>query len=127
ALDNPCPIVPPAGARYQVLLCSGLALPNVPVRIYTTQRAELVVNQTEGNTSVAQDLNGTVAGRVARGADDTLSLRLSKSPQAGETVTVNLGGSGQLRFFDGSYNPITSLTFDASHPWNVAQTVYVEA
>src|SRR5262249_12062432 len=29
--------------------------------------------------------------------------------------------------FDSSYNPITSLTFDASHPWNVAQTVYVEA
>jgi Ca2+-binding RTX toxin-like protein len=124
-VDSPWSVLPD-NAQYEISLFDGLALPNVHVRIYSQQKAEIVVHQNDANLSVAEDTNGTVAQRIANKAIEGIGVRLSQAPQNGETVTVNLNGQGQLSFLDASFNPITHLTFD-QNSWHQPQTVYVVA
>ena len=110
----------PTDARYEIKLFGGMAIPNVHVQIYSQQTPALVVAQTEGSTSVAEISTSTapsdLLAELASRQVDEIDVRLSALPSG--TVTVNLGGSGQLEFFDKDNlgaGAITSLTFSAGN------------
>jgi RTX calcium-binding nonapeptide repeat (4 copies) len=123
-VDQPWSVVPPQDAVYEIRQFSGQALPSVRVRIYSEQKPEIVVDQSEGYTSVAENPSGTVDNKAV----DTVSVRLSHQPLPGETVSVNLDGSGRLQFArDASFGTlVTSLSFNALN-YDTPVTLFVRA
>ncbi len=120
-LNKPWSVEPNFGganaALFEITQFSAVQMPNVRVRIYAAVRPEVVVDESEGSTSVAE------AGGTAD--VDTINVRLSKAPIAGETIHVALDGSGQLAFWRGGF-AITEVTF-TSADWNAYKAVEVRA
>ncbi|MEX2645398.1 MAG: choice-of-anchor D domain-containing protein [Gaiellaceae bacterium] len=116
-LHAPWSVEPSPGALFEVSLFSAVKLPTVHVRLYSADRPEIVLDESQGGTSVAEGAGAT--------GDDTIRVRLSSPLTAGQSVTVALGGGGQLTFWDG-VTQVTSLTFTSAN-WNALKTLTVKA
>ena len=116
-LNAPWSVEPAPGAIFEISLFSAVKLTTVHVRIYSEGRPEVVLDETQGSTSVAE-------GAGAFG-DDTVRVRLSSELTGAQTVTVALGGSGQLTFWDG-VTQVTELVFTSAN-WNMFKTLTVKA
>src|SRR6185312_7241949 len=115
-LNSPWSVEPtPTLAIFEVSLYSGVHVPNVKVRVYSKARPEVVVYETDGNTSVAEGSSSVATNH------DTIRVRLSAPVTS--PVDVNLGDNGLgLLGFDHS-----TLTFTASGltSWDKFQDVIV--
>ncbi|SLN60007.1 Bifunctional hemolysin/adenylate cyclase precursor [Roseovarius gaetbuli] len=88
---------------------NGIRLQDIKVEVEDNDRADIIVTETGPGTTVAEG-----------GSSDTYSVRLSKAPNVGETVTVTLDANGEVSFDD------NTLVFDSTN-WNDAQVVTVSA
>ncbi len=88
---------------------NGARIGNLKVDVGDNDAADIVVEETDGGTRA-----------IEGGADDTISVSLSRAPDAGETVTITLNAG------PGAGLSENSLTFTAAD-WNVAQIVTVSA
>ena len=109
---------PNSSATFEVSLYSDVHAPNVKVRIFSQGTPAVVVTESEGNTNVAECsglCNPTVAGV---NVNDTIQVRLSAAPKAGQPVTVSLGdhNAGLVAYYPGGVanNQIT-LTLSEFH------------
>ena len=126
-LNKPWSVQPSPSALFEIGLFGAVQLPNVRVRVYSSDLPEVVVDQSEGSTTVAE---GTTVTAAADPAEDSIRIRLSRQPQAGETVTVGLGGAGQLEYsLSAAFGSlVTSVSFtNAAGSWDAFTTVYVRA
>ena len=123
-LNKPWSVEPSPSARFEISLYSDVQGPNLRVRVYSDERPEIVVDESGGSTTVAE-------GSPNPAAEDTIRVRLSRAPVAGETVVVSLGGGGQLDFLVGG-SLVTAVEFTdtgAGDPakWDEFVTVTVRA
>ncbi|SHL67163.1 hypothetical protein SAMN05444414_1269 [Roseovarius marisflavi] len=88
---------------------NGIRLQDIKVEVEDNDRADIIVTETGPGTTVAEG-----------GSSDNYSVRLSKAPNEGETVTVTLAANGEVSF------GATELVFDSDN-WNTAQLVTVMA
>ncbi|MES1248034.1 MAG: hypothetical protein ABUS54_10215, partial [Actinomycetota bacterium] len=84
---------------------------NVEVKVVDDDKPGLIIGQSEGTTSI-------IEGSQTNG-QDTYTVRLTKAPSIGETVTVTLAVNDPKVLL-----PSYTLTFDSSD-WNVDQTITV--
>ena len=95
----------------------GLILPTVTVEIFDKDSPQLILTETDGNTTV------TEAGGV-----DSYSLFLSQTPATGETVavTISADAAGELLVSTDGLSFGATATFDFDDA-NAPQTVFVMA
>jgi Ca2+-binding RTX toxin-like protein len=115
-LNTPWSVEPSPGAIFEISLFAAVQLPIVHVKLFSGDHPSIVVDESEGSTSVAE-------GAGASG-EDTIRVRLSSEVTSG-TVTVALGGGGQLSFWDG-LTQVTSIAFTSAN-WNTFKTLTVKA
>jgi Ca2+-binding RTX toxin-like protein len=103
-----------------------LALPDVLIDVVDDDKAGIDIRLFEeiGGVEVVDAITEVLEG--VGGFSDIYRIALTRAPNAGETVTVNLSASDRLSYFDKDGVEITSLTFNAS-TWDTAQLVRVVA
>ena len=126
-LNAPWSVIPEQYAQFEILLYSAVQVPNVRVKIFTTQTPAVVVDETHGSTTVSETPDSiSAADAIANGLVDTILVRLSADPLGSIAVALE-NANGQLRFYDSAAltHEITSLSFDST-TWGDFQTVWVK-
>ncbi len=115
-------------AQFEIQLYSAVQVPNVRVKIFTQQTPAVVVDETNGSTTVSELPVSVVDPIAIANASDTIRVRLSSDPHGTKVVSL-VNSNGQITF--SSASPLfdagtQTLTFNSSN-WDQFQTLTVTA
>ena len=88
----------PNKATFEVALFSDVHVPNVKVRIFSHAHSAVVVDESEGNTNVAECTLSAGCDPTAAGTNnnDTIRVRLSADPNGSVDVTLGDHAAGLI-------------------------------
>ena len=82
-------------AQFEIQLYSAVQVPNVRVKIFTKETPSVVVDETNGSTSVSELPVSVVDLNAIANASDTIRVRLSSDPHGTKVVSF-INANGQI-------------------------------
>jgi Ca2+-binding RTX toxin-like protein len=133
-LNSPWDVEPLANkATFEIGLFTDVHVPNVKVRVFSHDHPAVVVDESGGNTNVAECSLTAGCDPTAAGAqnNDTVRVRLSSVPVGVVTVTLGDHAAGLLQYYQGGILDNTidfnSDGLNGHHRWDQFVTVEVRA